>query len=254
MRMRQVIATRPLRTRTNLSRRDILLSGGSVFAASALTGGTFATAMNGPVHAQASTTEPFPLSSEEVANVAIGAYIYAYPLIIMELTRRISTNVADASHFGKGPMNQFGQLPAFPDATFTDVVRPNADTLYSLLWFDVSKEPLLIDVPNSRGALSSIANARYVDGGVRVHGKRTTGTGAQWLALAATRWQAACRGKPPSFARPQRWAGPLGGHKPTARLITTPYINFRLGCRQPHSASGANPINRQRKRSIPIGI
>jgi hypothetical protein len=70
---------------------------------------------------------------------------------MMEITRRVSTNVADASHFGKVPMNQFGSLPAFPDATFTDVVRPNADTLYSFMWFDVSTEPLLISPPDSGG-------------------------------------------------------------------------------------------------------
>ena len=69
----------------------------------------------------------------------------------MEMTRRISTNVADTRQFAKAPMNQFANVPAFPDATYTDIVRPNADTLYSLMWFDVSKEPLLISVPDSGG-------------------------------------------------------------------------------------------------------
>lgn len=46
-------------------------------------------------------------------------------------------------------MNQFGNVPAFPNATFMDVVRPNADTLYSNVWFDVSKEPILISVAAS---------------------------------------------------------------------------------------------------------
>ena len=91
------------------------------------------------------------LSSDQIGDVATSAFIYAYPLIMMEITRRVSTNVADTRHFNKAPMNQFGNVPAFPDATFTDVVRPNADTLYPLVWFDVSKEPLLISVPNSGG-------------------------------------------------------------------------------------------------------
>ena len=66
---------------------------------------------------------------------------------MMEMTRRVGTNVTDLKAPAKAPMNQFAHLPAFPDPAFTDVVRPNADTLYSIMWFDVSKEPLVISVP-----------------------------------------------------------------------------------------------------------
>jgi hypothetical protein len=98
-----------------------------------------------------SATTPSPLPLDQIGELATSAYVYAYPRIMMEITRQVSTNFADASQFGKAPMNQFGSVPAFPDATFTDVVRPNADTLYSIVWFDVSQEPLLISVPDSGG-------------------------------------------------------------------------------------------------------
>ena len=68
------------------------------------------------------------------------------------------------------PVNQFYHAPEFPDATFTDVVRANADTLYSFLWFDVSREPLVLDVPNSGGRLLPPAHAGHVDG----HRSRTS--------------------------------------------------------------------------------
>ena len=55
-----------------------------------------------------------PLPSDQIGDVASSAYIYAYPLILMEITRRVQTNVADTSHFAKAPMNQFGSVPAFP--------------------------------------------------------------------------------------------------------------------------------------------
>ena len=77
----------------------------------------------------ASTDVPADL----IGDIATDAYIYAYPLILMELTRRVSTNVADTRQFGRAPMNQFAHIPAFPDATYSDVVRPNVDTLYSLM-------------------------------------------------------------------------------------------------------------------------
>jgi hypothetical protein len=51
------------------------------------------------------------LSQEEVTGIARDAYVYAYPLILMELTRRVGTNVTDLHQFGKAPINQFGNLP-----------------------------------------------------------------------------------------------------------------------------------------------
>jgi hypothetical protein len=97
--------------RIAIGSRDLLLGGGSALAASALIGEVLFHA--NPAQAQTPTALP----SDEIGEVAISAYIYAYPLIVMEITRRVSTNVADASHFGKAPMNQFANLPAFPDAT-----------------------------------------------------------------------------------------------------------------------------------------
>ena len=140
-----------------VSRRKILLGGTTLAAATAM-------GSAGPIQtAQAQQQRPVAVSaalpSDQIGEVAVNAYLYAYPLISMEMTRRLSTNVADVRQFGKAPMNQFANLPAFPDATYTDIARPNADTLYSLMWFDVSKEPLLINVPDFGRALLSTADA-----------------------------------------------------------------------------------------------
>jgi hypothetical protein len=178
-----------LNNRIGVKRRNVLLSGGSLLAASALTGEALVTATNTPANAQASTAKSTPLPSDQIGEVATSVYIYAYPLILMEMTRRVGTNVADISQFGKAPMNQFGNLPAFPDATFTDVVRPNADTLYSMMWFDVSKEPLLIRVPDSGGRYYLLPMLDMWTDVFQSTGARTTGTGAQVLAIAGPRWQ-----------------------------------------------------------------
>ena len=175
--------------RNGIARRDVLLSGSSLLAASALIGEVLVTATSGPADAQASTAIPATLPADQIGDVATSAYIYAYPLIVMEITRRITTNVADTSHFGKTPMNQFGNLPAFPDATFTDVVRPNADTLYSFMWFDVSKEPLLISVPDLGGRYYLLPMLDMWTDVFASPGKRTTGTNAQLLALVGPGWQ-----------------------------------------------------------------
>jgi hypothetical protein len=88
--------------------------------------------------------------SAEEAQIAREAYIYAYPMVVMEITRRVGTNVAEVAGL-RSPMNQIAHGRAFPDPSFTDVVRPNADTLYSAMYFDVSKEPMIFSVPDSGG-------------------------------------------------------------------------------------------------------
>jgi hypothetical protein len=130
-----------------------------------------------------------PVSEEEATAIAREAYIYAYPLVLMEMTRRFSTNVADTQRFGRAPMNQFASVPAFPDDKFKAVVRPNADTLYSILWFDVSKEPMLVRVPDSGGRYYLMPMLDMWTDVFDSTGKRTTGTGEQVLAIAAPGWQ-----------------------------------------------------------------
>ena len=201
---RQTDQDTALTNRYGIKRRDLLLSGGSMFAASALIGEALITAASKPANAEATPATASDLPADLLGEIATSAYIYAYPLILMELTRRIATNVTDIRQFSKSPMNQFGHLPAFPDATFTDVVRVNVDTLYSLVWFDVSQEPLLIGVPDSGGRFYLLEMCDMWTDVFDSPGKRTTGTSAQVLAIAGPRWQ----GQLPAGATPI--------HSPTA--------------------------------------
>ncbi len=118
---------------------------------------------------------------------AIEAYTYAYPLVTMEYTRRVLTNVAEPKGT-KAPMGQLGRLRQYPDASFRDVTAPNADTLYTYGFFDVSKEPYIVSLPDlaDRYALFPM-----LDGWTNVFdvpGKRTTGTGAQTYAVTGPGW------------------------------------------------------------------
>jgi hypothetical protein len=67
----------------------------------------------------------------EAFETAKEAYIYAYPLMTMEMTRRASTNVATPQGTS-APMGQFARLRSYPDASFKTVTAPNADTLYTM--------------------------------------------------------------------------------------------------------------------------
>jgi len=82
-------------------------------------------------------------NEKEMLLAAVDAYVYAYPLLTMEYTRRALTNTVNPEGT-KAPMGQFVRLRTYPDASFKDVTAPNADTLYTTAWFDVSKEPGLL--------------------------------------------------------------------------------------------------------------
>ena len=123
----------------------------------------------------------------EEFGVAIEAYTFGYPLVTMEMTRRVVTNVA-APAGTRGPMGQFIRLREYPDATFRDVTAPNADTLYTTAFVDVGKEPWVLSIPDMNGRYFLFP---MLDGWTNVFaspGKRTTGTGAQTYAITGPGW------------------------------------------------------------------
>ncbi|MEZ2131581.1 MULTISPECIES: DUF1254 domain-containing protein [unclassified Sinorhizobium] len=128
------------------------------------------------------------VSSEEAREIAQEAYIYAYPMILGDVTRNVMTNVAEATGL-RAPMNQMSHTRAFPDASFTDVVRPNTDALYSMMYFDVSKEPMVFSVPDSSGRYYLLPMLDLWSDVFTAPGKRTTGTDAQNFAVVGPRWQ-----------------------------------------------------------------
>jgi hypothetical protein len=228
-----------------VSRRKILL-GGTTLAAATVMGSA---ALKAQQQRPAAVATALP--SNQIGEVAVSAYLYAYPLISMEMARRISTNVADTRQFAKAPMNQFANVPAFPDATYTDIVRPNADTLYSLLWFDVSKEPLLISVPDSGGRYYLLPMYDMWTDVFQTTGARTTGTSAQLLAIAEPRWQGQLPVGAMLVRSPTACGWMIGRtqtngkadydavHKFQAGLITTPLSEWGKSYRPP--AGAINP-------------
>jgi hypothetical protein len=81
--------------------------------------------------------------------LATDAYIFGYPLVTMEMTRRVMTNVASLEGT-RGPMGQFIKARSYPDASFRDVTAPNADTLYTVAWVDLAKEPWVLGIPDMK--------------------------------------------------------------------------------------------------------
>lgn len=92
------------------------------------------------------SSSPKEASSSNVEAIAEEAYIFGYPLVLMETTKDVMTHTDKVTQL-KAPINQFVNVRTFPDPSFTDVVTPNADTLYSSAWIDLSQEPIIVSVP-----------------------------------------------------------------------------------------------------------
>ena len=121
------------------------------------------------------------------AELAAQAYAFAYPLVTMEMTRRVMTNVAQAAG-ARGPMGQLTRLRGYPDAKFRDVTAPNADTLYTVAWMDVSKEPWALTVPDSKGRYYLLPMLSGWTDVFDVPGTRTTGNGPQKYVITGPGW------------------------------------------------------------------
>lgn len=128
------------------------------------------------------------LPSHVVREIARDAYIYGYPLLISYITNRVGTNVEEPRGTF-APVNRLTHMRDVPDENFTIVVRPNADTLYSPLTFDLSEEPLIFSVPDAGDRYYLLP---FLDKWTDVFaspGTRTTGNSAQTFAVVGPDWR-----------------------------------------------------------------
>jgi hypothetical protein len=128
---------------------------------------------------------------DRAAALAAEAYIFGQPLVLVDATRRQA--LRPAGRAAGATVNRFDHLRAFPDASFTDIVTPNADTLYSVAWLDLSAGPVLLGVPEmgERYYLMQLMDAWT--NVIAAPGSRTTGQGAGQFAIV---WPGAAGGLP----------------------------------------------------------
>ena len=125
----------------------------------------------------------------EARTIAQEAYIYFYPLVIMDVSRKHFTNIEAGKMFARGPMNTFSHARTFPPATFRGATHANFDTLYSVGWLDLTKEPVVISVPDTHGRYYLLQLLDMWTDSFAGVGKRTTGTSAGDFAVVGPSWQ-----------------------------------------------------------------
>jgi hypothetical protein len=128
------------------------------------------------------------ITEQEAHAIAVDAYVYFYPLVIMDITRLQSTNIELGKEFGKGPMNAFTNVPSYPPADIKSVVRLNFDTLYSIAWLDLTKEPVIVSAPNTNGRYYLLPMLDMWTDVFASPGWRTTGTDAHSWAVVPLGW------------------------------------------------------------------
>ncbi|UVM06975.1 DUF1254 domain-containing protein [Pseudomonas laurylsulfatiphila] len=128
------------------------------------------------------------ITAEEAHTIGVDAYIYFYPLLSMDITRKQFTNIEPGKEFGKGPMNMFVSVPQYPPADFKGVVRSNFDTLYSIAWLDLTKEPLVVAAPDTDGRFYLLPMLDMWTDVFASPGWRTTGTEAGQFLVTPPGW------------------------------------------------------------------
>lgn len=139
--------------------------------------------MGNPAYAAAPKKAPANLE-----QVAADAYVFGYPLVLVEVTKKVLTNTPKPTE-NAAPLNQFAHIPAFPGPEDKEVVRPNVDTLYSFAWLDLSWEPVVLHLPEMQGRYYLM---QLMDAWTNVFaslGTRTTGKQEGNFALVGPKWR-----------------------------------------------------------------
>ncbi|MEP5566511.1 MAG: DUF1254 domain-containing protein [Halioglobus sp.] len=120
-------------------------------------------------------------SAFSYVKAAAQAYVYGYPLVLVELTRQSQT--------ASNPVTAFNHGRVFPDHTFRNVVRPNNDTLYSIAWLDLKDHPVVLSVPDTQGRYYVMPLMDAWTNVFATVGKRSHGTHAGEYLIVGPEWQ-----------------------------------------------------------------
>ena len=128
-----------------------------------------------------------PAADVEAIEIGLDTYVYGYPLVRTEMTRRVMTNVASPNEL-RAPMGQFAKMRSYPTPAHRDTAALNADTLHSSAWLDLSEEPYVLSIPDMKGRYYLVPIEDAWTNVFQSPGKRTTGTGPQKYAITGPGW------------------------------------------------------------------
>ena len=127
------------------------------------------------------------LSYPRIAKCGREAYRYGYPLVTLDMTRKQQTNVRvpDEAH---APVGQLIKQRSYPAVDNRGAAAPNADTLYTMLWLDVSAEPWVFSIPDMGHRYYIMPMLSGFNEVFFVAGPRTTGGKPQKYVITGPGW------------------------------------------------------------------
>lgn len=130
---------------------------------------------------------PLPADVDHAALLE-DAYVYAYPLVLLDLIREMVTNVAEPEN-DRAPLNQLFHSRELATPQMTSLTRPNVDTLYSQTYLDLGTEPQLLHLPDTERFCSVQTFDGWSDTPVILGSGGLKGDGATTFALTGPRFQ-----------------------------------------------------------------
>jgi hypothetical protein len=128
------------------------------------------------------------LSQQEIFAVGTLAYVYGYSPVLSYETRQ---GMAQAKGQDAGVINveSFEHFRHLLTPAFTSVISPNADTMYSIGWVDLSDEPTVFHVPDTKGRYYVMQVNDFYTNPSHYIGMRATGTAEAKYLLTSPEWK-----------------------------------------------------------------
>jgi hypothetical protein len=130
--------------------------------------------------------------------LGIQAYIWGYPMVVMQRSRDAMTKGGDApitpeqfntSGLLFAPVNQVANAWGMLGPKFSAVESGNSDTQYSVTWFDSSEEPYVLHLPDAKGRYYTFQFIDAYTNNFHYASTRTMGSQEQAYALVAPGWK-----------------------------------------------------------------
>jgi hypothetical protein len=142
------------------------------------------------IQAQTQLAQASGISEQEAYQIVRDAYVYAYPLLLSDITLRQQCNFdKPTGKLAQAPLNQFSHAAEFTPVDWKVVVRPNVDTLYSPATLDLGPEPVVLSVPTTDRyfvmPMMSLWTDMFAVVGTRTIGRNT----ARDFLLAGPNWR-----------------------------------------------------------------
>ncbi len=144
-----------------------------------------------------STLTPDEAKAKQAYALGVQAYIWGYPMVVMQKSRDAMTKGGDApvtsevfNKSGKlfAPVNQVANAWGMLGPKFSAVQSGNSDTQYSVTWFDSSQEPYVLHIPDGKGRYYTFQFIDAYTNNFHYASTRTMGSQDQKYALVAPGW------------------------------------------------------------------